>query len=67
MSVRDEIFKQFGPKLMEAFFLSWLRELNKVRAGLGLQPRTEEYILGRLHNDMNHIKDYDWMNENVCS
>lgn len=61
MSVRDEVFERFGPKLMEALFLAWLRELNEIRIELGKQPLTEEYILGRLHNDMNHIDDYDWM------
>lgn len=63
MTVRDNVFEQFGPKLMEAFFLSWLRELNEIRATQDKQPLTVESILGRLHNDLNHIDDYDWMNE----
>jgi len=62
MAVRDEVFEQFGPQLMEAFFLSWLRELNEVRVAAGMQPLTSQYILGRLHNDLSHIEDYDWMN-----
>lgn len=61
MSVRDNVFERFGPLLMEALFLAWLRELNEVRAGQGKQPLTADYILGRIHNDMNHIDDYDWM------
>lgn len=63
MSVRDEVFARFGPMLTEAFFLAWLRELNELRIDAGKQPRTAEYMLGRLHNDLNHIEDYDWMNE----
>lgn len=63
MSVRDEIFQQFGPMLTEALFLAWLRELNEVRTSIGKQPLTEEYILGRLHNDLNHVEDYNWMTE----
>lgn len=63
MSIRDEVFSQFGPKLMEAMFLSWLRELNEIRIAQGMQPLTEQYILGRLHNDLNHVEDYDWMND----
>ena len=61
MSQRDEIFAQFGPKLMEGLFLSWLRELNEIRVAQGKQPLTEQYILGRIHNDLDHIDDYDWM------
>ena len=61
MAVRDEVFQQFGPLLLEAFFKAWLRELNEVRVSIGKQPLTEKYILGRLHNDLNHIDDYDWM------
>ncbi len=63
MTVRDNVFAQFGPKLTEAFFLMWLRELNEVRDYQDKQPLTEEYILGRIHNDLNHIEDYDWMDE----
>lgn len=63
MSVRDEVFRKFGPMLTEALFLAWLHELNEIRESIGKQPLTSEYILGRLHNDLNHIDDYDWMNE----
>lgn len=63
MSVRDQVFEMFGPKLMEALFLSWLRELNEIRIAQGKQTLTEEYILGRIHNDLNHIDDYDWMDD----
>lgn len=63
MTVRDNVFAQFGPKLTEALFLSWLRELNEIRVAQGKQPRTVEYILGRIHNDLNHIDNYDWMVE----
>lgn len=62
MSPRDNVFQQFGPKLLEGLFLAWLRELNELRIDAGMQPLTEEYILGRLHNDLNHIDDYRWMN-----
>lgn len=60
MTVRDNVFSRFGPKLMEALFLAWLRELNEVRDAQGKQPLTETYVLGRIHNDLNHIDDYDW-------
>ena len=63
MAVRDQIFEQFGPKLTEALFLAYLRELNEIREAIGKQPLTAEYILGRIHNDLNHIEDYDWMND----
>lgn len=61
MSVRDQVFEQFGPKLMEALFHAWLRELNDIRVTQGKQPLAEQYVLGKLHNDLNHIDDYDWM------
>lgn len=63
MSVRDEVFQQFGPLLTEALFLMWLDELNEIRTALGKQPRTKEYILGKCHNNLNHLDNYDWMED----
>lgn len=63
MSLRDETFQRFGPKLMEALFEMWLEELNEIRVALGKQPRTKEYVLGKCNNNINHLDDYDWMND----
>lgn len=63
MSQRDKTFAKFGPFLMEALFEMWLEELNEIRIALGKQPRTKEYVLGKCNNNLNHLDDYDWMNE----
>lgn len=63
MSLRDVTFRRFGPLLQEALLMMWLEELNELRTALGKQPRTIEYILGRCNNNLDHLDDYDWMND----
>lgn len=63
MAVRDNVFEKFGPLLTEALFEAWLEALNEIRIDLDKQPLTKEHILGKVHNNLNHLDDYDWMND----
>lgn len=63
IALRDETFRRFSPLLQEALLEMWLKELNEIRIALGKQPRTKEFILGKCNNNINHLDDYDWMNE----
>ncbi len=63
MSLRDNVFEQFGPLLLEGLFDTMLDEINFLRTSAGLPVRTKEYFLGRAHNSLAHLDNYDWMNE----
>ena len=61
MAQRDEVFRKFGPLLMEALFDEVLDEINALRANAGLPERPKAEFLGSAHNHVNHLKPYDWM------
>lgn len=61
MALRDNIFEQFGPLLLEALFDKMLEQHNEVRTRTGLPPIPKEAFLGSTHNHMNHLEPYDWM------
>lgn len=63
MALRDDVYRQFGPVLMEALFDMILDEVNQLRTNAGLPERTKEYFLGRAHNAHAHLPPYDWMSE----
>lgn len=63
MALRDNVFEKFGPLLQESLLKMWLEELNELRVASGKQPLTMDYILGKVHNNLNHLDDYDWMND----
>lgn len=61
MALRDDVFEEFGPILMEALFDTMLDEVNENRVALGKQPRTKAYFLGKAHNNQAHLEPYNWM------
>lgn len=61
MALRDNIYQQFGPVLIEALFDTTLEEINELRTKLSLPPIPKEEFLGRVHNNLNHLEPYDWM------
>lgn len=63
MSVRDNVYEKFGPLILEALIDNLLEEINELRTALNLPPRTKEAFLGSAHNHLNHLPDYNWMNE----
>jgi hypothetical protein len=63
MALRDDLLIKFGPKLLEAFTLMLLDEINILRAQLSLSPRTAQQLLTQLSNHVTTIPDYDWMDE----
>lgn len=61
MSLRDNIYEQFGPLILEALVDNLLEEVNELRTALGKPPRTKEGFLGSTHNHLGHLDPYDWM------
>ncbi len=58
---REELYRMFGPKLIEAIVLVIKDEINLLRTQHGLPERTNEQIVGAIGNKLNSIADYDWM------
>lgn len=63
MTVRDNVYELFGPKLLEAIALVLLEEINVLRAANNQPAIQEASFLGRLHNQMDHLEEYDWNQE----
>ncbi len=60
-ATRKELYRKFGPKMMEALALTIKDELNILRAEAGLADRTNQQIVDALSSKLDGITDYDWM------
>ena len=63
MPLRDDVLRKFGPKLLEAFALMILDELNILRTINGLPERTPTQLLTKISNHVTEVPDYNWMQE----
>lgn len=63
MIIREKLYQQFGPLLIEALVLVIKNEINILRASAGLPERTNEQILIALSNKLSSLSKYEWMNE----
>jgi len=63
MARRDELMQRFGPKLIEAFQLMVLNEINILRSKHGLSPRTLSQVFDQITNHLSSLPDYEWMME----
>ena len=62
---REELYKMFGPLLLEAVVLCAKDEINVLRVKLGLPERTNEQIRISLENKLSTLPKYDWMNKGI--
>lgn len=63
MSDRETLFRQFGPKLLEAMFLVLIDQINLLRSKQNLKSITMQEIIDLIDNRVESISDYDWMKE----
>lgn len=63
MATRAELYKYFGPLLMEALVLVIKDEINILRLQAGLSERTNQQIMDVMENKLSNLTKYDWMNE----
>lgn len=61
MGLRDDLFQQFGPLLLEASLKIILDELNTLRAQHDLPPRTELQFYDQVTNHFSTLEPYEWM------
>jgi len=63
MPERDELFRKFGPILLEAVILVILEEANRIRNKLGMPNLTKQDVLDELNNHLSELEPYDWMEQ----
>lgn len=61
MALRDELFRKFGPLLLEAITDFLLDEVNALRQEQGHPKITKDDYLLLLSNHVTELPDYDWM------
>lgn len=62
MSTREELYRKFGPMLIEALVLIIKDEINILRTEVGLSERTNKQILTAIDKRLSSLSKYDWMN-----
>jgi hypothetical protein len=62
---RDDLYRRFGPKLIDALAQVLLDEVNLLRENAGLPPRSGSQVVDAITNKLEGIPDYDWMNKEL--
>ena len=62
---REELYKMFGPMLIEAIVLIIKDEINILRVEVGLSERTNQQLIDSINNRLSSLSKYDWMNTEV--
>lgn len=63
MPKRDDLFRQFGPLLIEAIVDFLLDNVNTLRRNQGMPEITKDEYLTQLLNHLTELEPYDWMKE----
>lgn len=60
---REELYRKFGPKLVEAIALIIKDEINILRTNASLSERTDQQIIDAIETKLTAMEDYSWMSE----
>lgn len=63
MSQREDLFRQFGPLLLEATIDFLLDNVNTLRKERGMKEITKDEYLTQLSNHFSELKPYYWMKD----
>lgn len=58
---KAELYRRFGPKLIDALTQVILDEINLLRSEIGLSSRTSQQVINAIVNKLENISDYEWM------
>ena len=61
MAKRDDLFRQFGPLLIEAIVDFVLDNVNALRKEQGMPEISKDDYLDLLSNHVSELPPYDWM------
>lgn len=65
MALRDEIYQQFGPLLLEAITDFLLDNVNTLRRNQGMPEISKDEYLALLNNHLSTLPKYDWMETEI--
>ncbi len=60
-SDREDLYRAFGLKLIEAVVLVIKDEINILRAQASLTPRTNQQIINAIDQKLQVLNNYQWM------
>ena len=60
---REELYRKFGPKLVEAVVSAMNSELNLLRVQVGAPEITDQEIIDMISDKLDGVPDYDWMSD----
>ncbi len=60
---REQLYRQFGPKLTEAVVRVMIDEINILRTQHGLNERTKTQAIYSVQSELDALQNYDWMSE----
>jgi len=60
---REELYRKFGPRLVEAVALVVKDEINILRTNASLLERTDQQIIEAIETKLTAIENYPWMSE----
>lgn len=63
MAQRDDLFRRFGPKLLEAIVRMTVDECNRLRSKLSMPLITKEKFFAEINNHLSEVEPYDWMSQ----
>ena len=58
---REELYRHFGPLLLEAMIRVILDEINILRVNAGLPERDLSQVVSAIDAKLNQLAKYDWM------
>lgn len=61
MANREELYKKFGPMLIETIVLIIMDEINALRTDLELPERTITQLENAITNRLVGLEKYNWM------
>jgi len=62
MATRDDLYRQFGPKLIEALALAIMDEINALRQQHSLADRTAGQLINAISTKLQGLADFEGMN-----
>lgn len=63
MTTRKDLYRKFGPLLVEAIVLIIKDEINLLRVECSLPERTNQQMINAIETKLEILSKYDWMIE----
>lgn len=61
MVTREQLYRKFGPILLNAIVMIVKDEINILRQEAGLAERTNQQLMNAIDSKLDELEEYDWM------